>query len=189
MNDDVNVTMRHFSKLSVMVVVLTIVCATTTAYGQWYVYMDDDSESECGVINTVEQELVVRECDDALVIVTDADRVIPNSYVDDDGNVFLNGQAFGFIAFDLDGDEYRTLWWILDDESIVDYDEATNIAYQSDVFAEDFTDVACNAELLWDGTADCAVDITIGLCGQGAAGMAMTMMGLLAFMGFRRFTG
>ncbi len=141
---------------SVLIVTVVLAYATTVRSVPWVLFVDADSASICDVVNAANLELVVLETTGELVIVTGIDTVLIDTFVDDEGSVFLEGFPAGFIEFAEDGDGFRTLWWFVSVDDVANVNEFTGEPTATGAFASDFTDVPCDACDFWDDPADCA---------------------------------
>lgn len=136
--------------------------AVARAQSEWVVWESGDVESACGVINTVSLEFVVRVCDGALVLVTGPDLGYSNTFVSDDGEVFIDDELSGFISFEEDADGFFTLWWVDADGYVIDFDDVNGEPFLTPDVAGVFQNVPCAVEgdvagdqSLWEGDADC----------------------------------
>ncbi len=111
--------------------------------------------SVCGVVNVVSLEFAVRSCDGALVLVTGPDAGFRNTFVTLEGDVLIDGRASGYIAYEQDADGFFTLWWFSEDGFLIDFDDLISEPFETDALPSDFSNVACDAELLWEGDGDC----------------------------------
>lgn len=143
--------------------VLAILCAfSAPVLGQdvpWNIYVDDESDSVCDVVNASNVELVVLSDDGPLVIITGPDIMLTQTSVDEDGFVFFEGDEVGFIDFELDGDGFRTLWWLTLAGTVVHVDTFSGEPFDSGLFPDEFVNVPCDACLLWDDPSDCGQQI------------------------------
>ena len=166
----------------------------------WDVFDDDHpgSSSRCDVVNTANHELVVWSDTGELIIVDGVDTFIDGTFVDGIGDVYYYGDYVGYLAFDEDGDGYRTLWWLSDAGFVVGVDAFSGEPYETAWIPYDFTHVACDACDYWDDAADCTeiiiVDpnpgttpVTVNFCGAaGTPALAMTVCGLIGLHFARR---
>lgn len=186
---------RRFSAI-----VLAIGClAAAGAYAQevpWDVYADPFSDSVCDLVNAANAELVVLSNTGQLVIVTSADVVLVDTFVDLDSNVFYEGFPAGFLNFATDGDGFRTLWWVGLNGNVVSVNPFTGEPTVTNDRPSDFIDVPCDACEFWDDQSVCPAPppptqppvIRISFCGAGASmSMALTAIGL-SVMGRRRWS-
>jgi len=121
----------------------------------WNVYEDTQSDSVCDVVNASNVELVVLENNGPLVIITGPDIVLGDTFVDDGGFVFFDNDQVGFIDFALDGDGFRSLWWLTLSGTVVHVDSFSGEPFDSGLFPDEFVNVPCDACLLWDDPDEC----------------------------------
>jgi hypothetical protein len=165
-----------FGMVSLLVVGLAQPAVGQTKPWLWF---DDSpvSSSDCDLVNAADAELVVLTDTGQLVIVTGPDIILEDSYVDSSLRVFLGNDQVGFIDYALDGDGYRTVWWVSLTGHVIDIDGLTGIARETDLFPSDFTRVPCDACDFWDDQTVCPPRFT--LCGAGgASSVAMIVVGL-----------
>jgi hypothetical protein len=188
-------------RLGVSVSVSVFLSAACVSLGQtaWDRFDDGVSDSLCGIVNTLNDELVVLSDTGQLMLISRDDVILENSFVDQNGDVTFANDPAGFISFFDDGDGFRTLWWVALNGRVIQIDPLTATPSASDAFPEEFTDVLCDAcdlvDFPPDGVCD-AVDtggggplITINLCGNGMGSiltMAMTFCGFLGLSSMRR---
>jgi len=171
----------------------------------WEEFQDQISGELCGIINTVDLELVALRSSGQLMAVGEfgndiQDFILPGVIVDLNSTdqaggfpVFADGEFAGIIAFEDDGEGVPGLWWGFADSPedpllIVSYDVATDLINRSTDTPANFAGTPCDACLLWDDPNACAPppvitppQITINFCGAGGtATMALTFSGLLA---------
>ncbi len=125
------------------------------ATAQWEIFDDASVASICGVVNVAALEFAVRSCDGALVLVTGPDEGFGNTFVTQEGDVLIDGQASGFIVYEQDADGFFTLWWFSENGFLIDFDDVTSEPFESDALPSDFSNVACDVSDLWGGDADC----------------------------------
>lgn len=121
----------------------------------WEIFLDQQSDSACDIVNTANAELVVLSGTGELVVVTGTDLILADTFVDGEGFVFVGGVPVGVIDFATDGDGFRTLWWIGLDGSVVEIDPFTGEPSPTEFTPEDFGQVPCDACELWDDPTDC----------------------------------
>jgi hypothetical protein len=162
----------------------------------WDVFHDALSESSCGIVNTVNSELVVRTDTAQLMLVTRTDLTLLDTFVDAESFVFFEGERVGVIDFADDGDGFRTLWWLTFDGQIMELDPLTAEPFAGDLIPEDFTDVPCDAcafvdnppaSVCFDDVPEVPIDIgpIIDLCGTGLFGNAALAMAFFGFCALR----
>ena len=161
----------------------------------WDTFEDLLSESVCDVINASNAELVVLHATGQLVIITGSDVILEDTFVDVDGNVFFDGfsDPVGFIDFAVDGDGFRTLWWLSIVGSVFAIDDFTGDPLTTDFFPTDFFDVPCDACPLWDDPTVCeapppppAPSITVDICGSNIPISIGVIFSTLMFLRFSR---
>ena len=180
-----------FNRMHAIVIVSLFVAASgfsTAAQAQpWDVFEDALSTSVCDVVNTANAELVVLSDTGQLVIVTGADVILEDTFVDANNDVFFEDQQAGFITFADDGDGFRTLWWVSLTCNVIHVDGFTGEPSETSLLPSDFTDVPDDACEFWDDQTVCpqpVVDpvsspIIFNICGRGGAStMVMTAVGL-----------
>ncbi len=151
------------------------IAASSVATAQvltWDVFEDTLSSSLCDVVNAENAELVVLSDTGQLVIVTGPDVLLEDTLVTLEGDVFFEGLPAGFIAFEEDGDGFRTVWWLALTGTVVNVDGFTGEPAPTNLFPTDFVDVPCDASQFWDGClddSDCADGdgCTIDICNAG----------------------
>lgn len=121
----------------------------------WDVFSDTLSPSICDVVNAANAELAVLSDSGNFVIITGADVILQDTFVDFDGNVFDLGDPAGFIDFADDGDGFRTLWWLSITGRVIEIDGFTGEPFESVFLPEDLTDAACDACDFWDDPSVC----------------------------------
>ena len=172
----------------VVLVVFATAAGSGSALGQvlpWDTFVDALSTSVCDVVNAENAELVVLSDTGQLAVVTGRDVILQDTFVTVEGDVLYLGQPVGFIAYDTDGDGFRTLWWVSLTGRVVSVDGFTGEPSETDLVPGDFFDVPCDACDFWDDPAVCAPvepddPITINICGTNAVvGMVMTFTGLM----------
>ncbi|UCC30908.1 MAG: hypothetical protein JSU86_01265 [Phycisphaerales bacterium] len=182
--------MRFHRSSRVIAVGLGLFALTASSgFGQivpWDVFIDDQSDSVCDVVNAANAELVILSNTGQFVIVTGADVILEDTFVDINGDVFYLGDPAGFIDFALDGDGFRTLWWMSLTGRVVNVSGFTGEPTETDLLPSDFSDVPCDACDFWDDRTVCDPPITINFCGMNTQlSMALTAVGL-GFMGLTR---
>lgn len=151
-----------------------------TAFGQtpWILFEDDASFSACDVVNANNVDLVVLAETREMVIISGRDVILEELQVDASLNVYYAGEPAGFLTFDFDGDDLRSLWWVSLTGRVVDVDPFDGEPGETDLFPSDFRGAACDACDYWDDQTVClapepppTIDITF--C---APGMLLPMM-------------
>ena len=165
-------------------------CSTQVAAQQpqqqkpWVLFLDDESESRCDVVNADNAELVVLQGTGQMVIVSGTDVTLADTVVDALGFVTFEGDPAGVIDFALDGDGLRTLWWTSLTGQVVEVDGFTGEPDFTGNLPEDYRDVPCDACDFWDDAAVCPEPQppTVNLCGTsiplGAASAFVGLMGM-----------
>ncbi len=176
---------------------IVLVSCVSTAQGQslpWDTF-EDPAGSICDVVNAANAELVVLRSTGQLTIVTGLDVTLQDTIVDENGDVFFEGESFGFLSFEEDGDGTRTLWWVSLTGNVLDVDQITGEPFPTNMLPTDFVDVPCDACPLWDVPEVCdepvapppdivLPPITVNLCGSDLTiGMIMSFSGLM-MLGF-----
>ncbi len=158
----------------------------------WDTFIDDASDSICDVVNAGNAELVVLNATRQFVIVTGSDVTLVDTFVDTNGAVFFEGEPAGVIGFALDGDGFRTLWWLSLTGDVVEVDGFTGQPSLTNQVPEDFIDVPCDACLFWDDQSVCRIDddptdVVVRLCGVDVPiALGVTMLALPFMSSARR---
>ncbi len=191
----------RFRRSSCVVAVGLGLFGLTTSYSlaqtrPWDGFEDDQSDSICDVVNAANAELVVLSDTGHLVIITGPDVILEDTFVDFNGDVFYLGDWVGFVDFALDGDGFRTLWWMSLTGRVVNVNGFTGEPTETELFPGDYFDVPCDACDFWDDPSVCVqpdgdepdgiTPITINFCGMNTQlSMALTAVGL-GFMSLMR---
>ncbi len=132
---------------AIALAVAGITTAQSFAQTAWDQFFDDPniSDSICGVVNAENAELVVLSDTAQLMIVTQNDTILQDTFVDANNNVFFENQPTGFIEFFDDGDGFRSLWWVALNGQVVAIDPFTAAPSASTALPSEFTNVACDA--------------------------------------------
>lgn len=159
----------------------------------WDTFIDDASDSICDVVNAGNAQLVVLNTTRQFVIVTGSDVTLVDTFVDTNGLVFFEGEPAGVIGFALDGDGFRTLWWLSLTGNVVEVDGFTGQPSLTNQLPEDFIDVPCDACLFWDDQSVCLIDddptdVVVRLCGVDVPITLGVTMLALPFMSSARRT-
>ncbi len=159
------------------------------------VFLDPDSNSTCGAINTFNADFFIRSCDRRLILLTGDDRVIPY-YVDTDYNVFRDdGVAAGRLRFATDNDGFRQVFWLSDstfpegEDFILNYIEATDqlaVATYHDPQTDqvlplqpaNISQTQCDPSVKFDGSTEVLCPT---FCGSGSES---TLFGIALVVGF-----
>ncbi len=157
----------------------------------WELFLDTASTSACDVINAENAELVLISSTNQLTVVTGVDVTLENTFVDENGFVFFEGNPVGAIGFADDGDGLRTIWWMSLTGAVVNVNGFTGEPTQTNKFPSDFKDVPCDACEFWDNPASCEEPetpppITVSLCGTSVALPTALLAVGLATMSFVR---
>lgn len=143
--------------LSVLAVGAVLAGFSTRALAQadpWVSFVDEVSGAVCSIVNSANEEFVVLAGSGELVIVTGPDVVLENTFVDDNGNVFLSGFPVGFLDYALDQFGFPKLFWFDPDGFMVGIDPVTGDLL-STTTTPDEIDGECAACEQWDDPADC----------------------------------
>lgn len=146
---------EHTTVIATVCGLFVAVLCTSGHAAPWVPYADTVSDSVCDVVNAANLELVVLEASGEFVGITGTDVVFLDTFVDEDGTVFYEGQLAGFIDFAEDGDGFRTLWWFTLLGDVANVNEFTGEPTPTGLVPEDFVDVPCDACPLWDEPAEC----------------------------------
>ncbi len=166
----------------------------------WESFEDELTGVICDVVTAGPDKVVVLLDGSTLDFVSGPDRVLDDSFVDDDGEVFFEGldeSLGGSIVFDLDGFGDLALWWIWPSGNVIEIDDFTGDLLITDLFPSDYLDSLCDACPLWDDPSVCDFDepdvpdvhvdspqVTIEICGSGipvAVGMIFSSLMFLRF--------
>lgn len=137
----------------------------------WELFLDSASNSACDVINAANAELVLISSTSRLAAVTGTDVTLEDTFVDENGFVFFEGEPAGALGFATDGDGLRTVWWMTLTGAVVSIDGFTGEPSPTNKLPTDFTDVPCDACEFWDNPDACAdpepepPPVTVPLCG------------------------
>jgi hypothetical protein len=127
----------------------------------WDFYEDQLTGEICDLVNATNVELVVFSDTGELIIVSDLDIFLGDSFVAN-GAVEYNGFPFGVITFAEDGDGLASLWWLTDFGTVVEFDLDLFLPFDSGRFPDEFVDVDCDACPFWDIPEDCVIIIIDG---------------------------
>lgn len=147
----------------------------------WVLFIDDQSTSQCDVVNADNAELVVIQGTGVMVIVSGTDVTLADLVVDGQGFVSFDGEPAGVLDFYLDGDGFRSLWWTSLTGEVVRVDGFTGEPAFTSKSPEDYRDASCDACDFWDDQAVCETPVpTIPLCGTNVPLFAsLSAMGLV----------
>lgn len=167
----------------------------------WESFEDELTGEICEVINAAPNRLVVL-LDGTLTIVSGPDRVLDDSFVDDNLDVFFDGldeSLGGSIVFDYDGFGNLGLWWVWPTGHVMGIDDFNGEILISEFFPSDFLDSLCDACPLWDDPTVCDFDepdvpdihvdspqVTIEICGSGIPFSIAMIFSSLMFLRFSR---
>jgi hypothetical protein len=94
------------------------------------VFVDEDSGLQCGAVNTINADFMIRSCDRRLILLSGDDRATPYT-VDLNYDVFHDdGTPSGYVRFATDRDNFRQVFW-LTDGAILDSDPNKVLRYDS----------------------------------------------------------
>jgi len=180
---------------------ITLVARPAVAQTVWDVFSDDRSTSLCGLVNALNNELVVLSDTSQLMIVSGRDTILADTFVDAEGFVFLGSDPVGVIEFAEDADGFRTLWWLTLDGRIVQLDPFTAEPSSSDEVPADFRNVACDGcEFVDTPAADLCLEddvidsdnplvpVVLSICGAGTGSIMMLTMMLCGYVGLSSWT-
>jgi hypothetical protein len=147
----------------------------------WVLFIDDQSTSQCDVVNADNAELVVIQGTGVMVIVSGTDVTLADLVVDAQGFVEFDGEPAGVLDFYEDGDGFRSLWWTSLTGEVVRFNGFTGAPTFTTKTPEDYRDAACDACDFWDDQAVCETPVpTIPLCGMNVPLFAsLSAMGLM----------
>ncbi len=150
----------------------------------WLLFLDSQSTSRCDAVNADNVRLVVLQDGGHLRIVSGTDVTLLDTTVDADGFVFFEGDPAGVIDFAVDGDGFRSLWWMSLTGNVVAVDGFTGEPSPTNKTPIDFRSAGCDACDDWDDASVCPATPppTLHLCGVDvpvvAAMIAFGLMGL-----------
>lgn len=147
-------------------------------------FQDSESASICDLVNSANAHLVVLTDTGEFALVTGEDTRLEGTFVDVNGDVFVNDEPAGFVTFADDGDGLRSLWWLAPSGFAVHIDTITLQISESQILPDQISDVPCDACTFWDVAADCQSTepppderpVVINFCGSGIAMMGLPMM-------------
>lgn len=147
----------------------------------WVLFVDDQSTSQCDVVNADNAELVVMQGSGVMVIVSGTDVTLSDLVVDAQGFVSFGDQPAGVLDFYVDGDGFRSLWWTSLTGEVVRVNGFTGQPTFTEKTPEDYNDAACDACDFWDDQTVCETPPpTISLCGANVPLVTtLTAMGLM----------
>ncbi|MFQ5489304.1 MAG: hypothetical protein ACE5GE_01170 [Phycisphaerae bacterium] len=166
--------------------------ASQPVRAQWFDLQDDPaiSDATCGLINAENVRLVISDVDSSLVLVNGADRVLANTLVTSETQVFIDDQPVGFVEFATDQRGRRRVFWVTEIGSLYRLNpDGEPVA--TEVFPEEVTGDCDPCAELWDNPADCqdgVDDIPVdpvsdastalvnSLCGSGSGTGLMGML-------------
>ena len=199
--------MRHAARTWGLVSIVTALMAVGASAQDlpWDSFEDLLTGEVCDVINAGPDKLVVLLDGSTLAIVSGPDRVLDDSFVDVDGEVFFEGldeSLGGSIVFDYDGFGNLGLWWIASTGTVMEIDDFTGDLLITDLLPSDYLDSLCDACPLWDDQSVCDFDpvdppdgpdviidspeITIEICGSGIPISIGMIFSSLMFLRFSR---
>ncbi len=145
----------------------------------WALFIDPETDEECGIVNTAQLELTVIERTGEFVIINGRDTVLDRLFVDTDNTVYYNGFRSGSVVFADDADGYPTVFWVTDRDTVVEVDEESGEPLDSGLLPEEIGNTGCDPCDLVDDRSLCddpspVIDSGAGLtnltiaCGSGA---------------------
>ncbi|MHC4065684.1 MAG: hypothetical protein ACYSUI_14470 [Planctomycetota bacterium] len=172
-------------RFSYLAAVFAFLVLPLPLHAQWFGLEDPDTGIECGVINAENVRLVISDPDSTLILVSGADRVLVNTFVDDDSNVFIESEQVGFLEFARDANDRRRVFWVTDIGSLYRL-ETNGEPVATDFFPEEVEGSCDPCPLLWDNDADCRLNPPLNdeepgatggligsLCGVGSSGAGL----------------
>lgn len=201
--------MRHATKTWVGCLIATVLVGfSSSALAQdfpWEEFEDELTGQICDVINAGPDKLVVLIDGSTFAIVSGPDRVLDDSFIDANLEVFFEGlddSLGGSIVFDSDALGNRGLWWIWNTGNVVEIDDFTGDLLITDFFPSDYADSLCDACPLWDDQSVCDFDdpdpsdgpdiivdspeVNIQICGNGIPISIGMIFSSLMFLRFSR---
>ncbi len=163
------------------------------------VFVDQQSDSRCAVVNTFNADFFIRSCDRRLILLTGDDRETPYE-VDEEFNVMrIDGSEAGRIRFATDNDGIRQVFWLSDrnfeegPDLVLNYIIDTDQLAVATVAGQDGEQVPlapinvsqteCDPLVTFDGGDELLCPRT---CGVGAGGASLLLGMLFSLIAARR---
>lgn len=121
----------------------------------WVVFVDDATQTECGVVTASNVELVVLFDTGRMQIVSGPDVILDDLLVDNTFAVTFEGQPAGFIEFSEDREGLPTVFWVSLAGTVVGVDTFTGEPFDSNRDPSSFVDTFCDACVLIDSHPLC----------------------------------
>ncbi len=184
-----------YLKYSCLILLISIFCS---GYGfaqidDWVVFQDTATETECGVVNASNAELLVVYDMGNMAVVSGPDTIIDDLYVDELNQVFYQDNPAGFIEIAEDGDGLPTVFWTTLTGTVIKIDTLTGEPSDSGYEPYEIFNTGCDgcdyidaSDLCEDGSNssgdDTTNDFNLNLCGAGAMESAAAAVVLLPFL-------
>lgn len=134
----------------ILLVVLPGGASAVAEVSPYRLFFDEPfSASRCEVVNAALVELAVIDATGELEVLSGD--VVPFSFVDSAGYVYIDLIPAGVIVFADDADGFRTLWWLSLSGTIIDWDETFRIARETHQLPSSRSNVPCGVcEVIYD---------------------------------------
>ena len=187
----------HLSNFEYSCLILLITfCSTGYSFAQiddWVVFQDTATETECGVVNASNAELLVVYDTGYMAVVSGPDVIIDDLYVDELNQVFYQDDPAGYIEIAEDGDGLPTVFWTTLTGTVIKIDTLTGEPSDSGYEPYEIFNTGCDgcdyidaSDLCEDGSNtsgdDTTDNINLDLCGTGALESAAAAAVLLPFL-------
>lgn len=154
-------TQNRIVRIAARVVAVMLGC-TAAARAQtvedWVVFVDDATQTECGLVTASNVELVVLFDTGRMQIVSGPDVILDDLLVDNTFAVTFEGQPAGFIEFSEDREGLPTVYWVSLAGTVVGVDTFTGEPFDSNRDPSSFMDTICDACDLLDSHPQCNDD-------------------------------
>ena len=161
----------------------------------WVVFVNDDIDFRCDLINGFDSEFVVLENTGEMVLITGRDAILNRIFVDSNDLVYFNDAPAGQIELLVDADGLDAVFWTSLTGTVIGVDTFSGEPFDSGYLPTELSS-GCDACLLIDESVFCEGDGGFvplpplpPLCGAGIPGFAAMGMMLafsLRFAGRRR---
>lgn len=159
-----------WQRAGLLVLAVSLVC-TAHAHAQtvedWVVFVDDPTQTQCGVVTASNVELIVLFDTGRMEIVSGPDVILDDLLVNSDFDVTFEGQPAGFISFAEDREGLPTVFWVSLAGTVVGVDTFTGEPFDSNRQPGDFTNTFCDPCDLLDSHPQCEAR---GASGNGNTG-------------------
>ena len=148
----------------------------------WVVFQDSLTGAECGVINAANAELLTLYDSGEVVVISGADVLLGDLFVNVYDEVFYQDEPAGVIAFFDDADGLPAVFWTSLTGTLMQIDTLTGAPSDSQQYPDQITGTGCDACELVDESIFCeeqdgdeddpappsTLDILQGKCGDGS---------------------